>query len=479
MFDRIRQIVRGGEDGQSLVLLAFALVVVMGAAGMSIDVGRAYWARTQMQNAVDAAALAAAQSLPDTTAATTQANTYWDLNNNFLEANASNIVFTPTYNLTSTKEVTVSATAEVDTWFAKVLGIDHWDVAADATAEFQQVDAMLVLDRSGSMCYDSHGPQGNYIGLVRINDGNLSSSTSTSIPNTDAANATRQISVLKHSSVTSASLSDLLWVGQKFQFNSTTEWMQIVSIDSSTLITIRRGVSNPNSSSTSATSRVSHATGQYIQGDTCPQAGKGPYLPWQYVKNGATVFVNNMNSTYDQIGYANFATVGVLNTDFTFGFTTLKSTIAGTYDPGVMGSSNLNGDSDNHFTNISHGLWFGINQHLNSSNKRAGASKVIVLLSDGVANRYCSASSPSAMTTSCSLQTDAATAEQRTLDVAQYAKQNNIKVYTISYGAGADTALMEDVADITGGKHYIAPDEATLNSAFSAIAKSTHVKLTK
>ncbi len=53
---------RGGrESGQALILFALGLVVLLGMAAMTIDVGLAYVERRTLQNAVDSAALAAAQ----------------------------------------------------------------------------------------------------------------------------------------------------------------------------------------------------------------------------------------------------------------------------------------------------------------------------------------------------------------------------------------------------------------------------------
>jgi hypothetical protein len=52
------------EDGQALILTAFALVVLIGFAGLLIDGGRLYIAQRKLQQAVDAAALAAGQNLP-------------------------------------------------------------------------------------------------------------------------------------------------------------------------------------------------------------------------------------------------------------------------------------------------------------------------------------------------------------------------------------------------------------------------------
>ncbi len=126
---------RDREEGQALVLMAFAMVVVVAATAMSVDVGRAYWAKTQLQAAVDAAALAGAQDLPNTALAGAKADLYWDLNDDRIQAAGNSAGITKSYTIgTSTNTITVAGTAEIDTWFAQVLGLDSWDITATATA---------------------------------------------------------------------------------------------------------------------------------------------------------------------------------------------------------------------------------------------------------------------------------------------------------------------------------------------------------
>src|SRR5437660_10723767 len=52
------------ESGQVLVLLTVALVAMLGMAGLAIDYGNMVVNRRQLQNAADAAALAAAAKIP-------------------------------------------------------------------------------------------------------------------------------------------------------------------------------------------------------------------------------------------------------------------------------------------------------------------------------------------------------------------------------------------------------------------------------
>src|SRR5882672_9874435 len=56
---------RPRERGQTIVLVAIALVSLLGMAALAIDVTTLYVARTEMQRAADAAALAGAKAFVD------------------------------------------------------------------------------------------------------------------------------------------------------------------------------------------------------------------------------------------------------------------------------------------------------------------------------------------------------------------------------------------------------------------------------
>lgn len=65
-----------GESGQILPLVAVAALVMILFAGMTIDFGRVWIAKQQLQRAVDAAALVAGQDLPNTSTAFGAAQSY-------------------------------------------------------------------------------------------------------------------------------------------------------------------------------------------------------------------------------------------------------------------------------------------------------------------------------------------------------------------------------------------------------------------
>ncbi len=74
--------------------------------------------------------------------------------------------------------------------------------------------------------------------------------------------------------------------------------------------------------------------------------------------------------------------------------------------------------------------------HYLNSNAREGTNKLMVLMSDGYANK------PSSNGAGYALQ------------MADYARATNVRIYTISLGNSADTNLMAAIAAATSGKHF-------------------------
>jgi Flp pilus assembly protein TadG len=164
-FARTRQ-----EHGQVVPLIAVAIVVLLGFAGLAIDVGNAWLQKRRLQNAVDLALLSAAQKLPDTTAAANDATTY-------TETNWSMLTDAPVTSTASTgcqvsgcakhDKVSLVARTTVPTYFVRLFGVDTWSVQASGAAcgpcdsTTQQFDVVVVLDRSYSMCIDSNGNYNN------------------------------------------------------------------------------------------------------------------------------------------------------------------------------------------------------------------------------------------------------------------------------------------------------------------------------
>ena len=194
------------EEGQSLILVAFAIVVLVGFVGLGIDLGLVYVERARIQRAADAAALAAAAELPVENAAGLRALEYLaendydcglgspvNVNNPCTNPSVRLEVATspggnsgePTYQYVSgpadpndasfiirlnAKEnqgsrFRVELVQNVNMHFMGLLGFDSAPVSGSAMAEnIQDLDIMLAFDESGSMefftlCYGCWTPR--------------------------------------------------------------------------------------------------------------------------------------------------------------------------------------------------------------------------------------------------------------------------------------------------------------------------------
>jgi Flp pilus assembly protein TadG len=163
------------ERGQVLPWLAMGFVGMLGMGGLTVDVGRAYVVHAQLQNYANAAVLAAAglvYNTSTTTNATTEANAF---SGSTGDENASSStvgtvttnVYTVCLNSLQPPGATCPATkpppnavrvveqTTVPTYFMNMLGVHSLAVAATATASMQGQsqpwNVAIILDASGSM----------------------------------------------------------------------------------------------------------------------------------------------------------------------------------------------------------------------------------------------------------------------------------------------------------------------------------------
>jgi len=121
------------QEGNVMVIVAAAMVVVLGMAAGAIDVGYIFTAKNQLQTAVDASALAGASGLLYNQAeATSRAIQFAGMNtcmNDPVVISAANITF-PT-----AERINVQANRQLNLFFGRVLGIDTITITAMAEAE--------------------------------------------------------------------------------------------------------------------------------------------------------------------------------------------------------------------------------------------------------------------------------------------------------------------------------------------------------
>ena len=164
--------------GAILLYVAISMVALLGFMALAIDLGMAMVAKTQTQNAADAAAFAGVRTLtgganPNTAQATGNAQAAAAANTVLgTSVNAANVTVThgayhydpgtqtfypqfppvapDNYNLTQ-----ATVTQGNSTFFAKIFGITSSNVTATAIAAHRPRDTTIVLDFSGSMNNES------------------------------------------------------------------------------------------------------------------------------------------------------------------------------------------------------------------------------------------------------------------------------------------------------------------------------------
>jgi hypothetical protein len=162
----MRERLKRGEQGQIVALLAVSLVCLLAISALVMDVGYAWYAKRQMQSQVDAAALAAAQELPNQTSGNTLITSYLAKNAapSGVTQSSQNVSYSWLQNSRSgapVNKVTVEESGQIPSVFGKFVGIDAFDYDVKGTAcqpcGSKKFDIVLVVDRSASMCDSGPG----------------------------------------------------------------------------------------------------------------------------------------------------------------------------------------------------------------------------------------------------------------------------------------------------------------------------------
>lgn len=203
--------VRDRQHGQVLVMLAILLTLLLAFAGLSIDIGRQMAERRHLQNAADAAALAACRALiagDSDTAASQAARAVAminlegspaglsvpiadDLNRAYEDGHAGDPAYLTNGIIISGTSVRVALDADLPTLLARVVGVGELGVGARARCQLQGSPAIPIVARrytkppgpgngfvdhvasastSGNFAVDTTDPRG-YAGRERASEG--------------------------------------------------------------------------------------------------------------------------------------------------------------------------------------------------------------------------------------------------------------------------------------------------------------------
>ena len=143
------------QKGAVLLIFALLLIVLVGFVALGMEVGRWYLVRAELSKGVDAAALAGAKNI---------SNPYVTVNTLVQEIGREN--FPPGYvetlasgagsisfgsQVIDSKNIRVTGNVSAQAILTRLFGIDQIAVQAAGVGQKNEVEIMMVLDRSGSM----------------------------------------------------------------------------------------------------------------------------------------------------------------------------------------------------------------------------------------------------------------------------------------------------------------------------------------
>ena len=219
MWNRTRDLLRNfivSRRGNVAMMFGIALVPMTIAAGVGLDYARGALARSQMSDALDAAALAVGSTTGlDKNAAEALAQKYFDANYAGDTSNGKPIVSIGSGGYTSTGSVKVDASYNLPTTLLKIVGKTVLPVTTSATVVWGQSKlwVALVLDNSGSMRNGDSG--GTQMDALK----NASKQLLTILQNAAAANGDVKVSIVPFDRVVNVGTSN---VGQSWV--DWTEW---------------------------------------------------------------------------------------------------------------------------------------------------------------------------------------------------------------------------------------------------------------
>lgn len=453
--------------GAIVVLTAAMMVMILAMVSFSVDVGYMCTVRTELQRAVDAAAHAGAGMLVNGSQAAEEVvrdyihrNVVGDreVSDDDIQVEVGHWdvdakMFSPSSELPSAIRV-LAARPDQPLFFGPVINHHSFDLQAEAIARYQPRDIVLVLDYSASMNDDSELRSVDTIGQAQIEANlqqiwmELGSPTFGNMQWDPQYISSNKVNTIKKK----LGLKNLPY---PYPSGSWAEYINYVKNDST--------INNSG-----YRKKYGYLTLINYWLDEKPKYNETPDL-WQTseqpvtaVKDAVTVFLAYLQEvpTDDRLGlsvYTSSESTAKLESELTSDFQLVEDI-----------SRHLQAGHYDRYTNIGAGIHKARIEL--EQNARTGAFKMIVLMTDGIANR----------------PTNTSVARQFALDEADLAALSKFPIVTISLGANADTGLMQQIADVTGGIHFNIPGgqsvssyEEELKDVFREIADSRPLLMVK
>ena len=473
--------------GMMVVYTGIMLIVLLAMIAFSVDLGYMYTMQSRLERSVDSAALAGAGALVDGSSAASDKAVEYLVRNpvdtavtiddaaalaaakaQFLSDHVDELTIEPVLWDNATRTYVTGASQpnavrvemeyrDLPLFFGRVLGRDAFTIRAEAIATYQPRDIVLVLDLSGSMNDDSELRSIGKLPQADIEDNlyqiwqELGSPTYGTMGFEPVYVASNDTSEIKQT-------LGLDTVPYPYPSGSWSDFINYVKSDGD--------VNNAGyRKKYGMLTLINYWLERKPRYSQTPDLWKVSEQPITAVKDAVDVFIEfvSMVDTDDRMGLAVY--------DAADGEAQLEISLTDDFNLVSYTSRHRQAAHYHNMTNIAAGLKEARLEL--QQNARSGAFKMIVLLTDGNANWYQGSYNPSA-------------ARSELISEANKAEEEGIPVLTISLGAGADTSVMQDVADITGGIHFNVPGgqsveayRADLIEVFKQIAGHRPLKLVK
>lgn len=148
---------RSNQEGSAVPFIGLSIFMLVAATGSAVDMGRIQIVQSRMQSSLDAAGLAVGATI-STTNIQNETNKYFFANypTGYLGSTITHLTATPNGD---NSLINLSAQASLDMTFMKVLGINSVNVTANTQVVRQSkgMELVLVIDTTGSMSESAGG----------------------------------------------------------------------------------------------------------------------------------------------------------------------------------------------------------------------------------------------------------------------------------------------------------------------------------
>ncbi len=472
--------------GQMLVFFAFSLILLAGICVLAIDIGRFFVCKAQLQNAVDAASLAGASQLTGVVGTASKEDAraeavaiaqenivastplhlaeedvqfghYDDDTGEFVPEDEAGVVDSMRVR---GRRTVGSPDGPIGSLFGGIFGLDQVEyrgVVGVGTKPRRYV--MFVLDRSGSMCYDTQGIDEEHSPVWDSEEGTYRMKKSSSgwyalpqemhIGSWETAyfyaldDDTGEVRTdFLPDSVADTLVSDKYW---KFENPEGQNWPSLLWAPSDVTIYSAYDTSYWD---------------MYYYGpfDQCDYATmSSPVQPMQSTVDAASAFTDLLRPADDRAGLVTYATSGSMESTLTSDFDSLKQHLSGIPPAGGTGEPD--------------GMDRALDEMVDSGRADGFGQRIMILLTDGNAN-YSNGNDYGNGNYSYDFMGETVntrihpTVGEAMEQQTKRAASNGVRIYTVSFGDSADQQLHQRIAEVTNGAYYYSQDHEDLTDIF-------------